>query len=167
MSENGTGASKTVCQDEILKAAIKYNNDLGRDMARSAIRSMGELDAENAKVKDAAEGFVAECRKSGVDPVEAVAFEAERLGLHLDGVPPKDLDLRFKCFVFKAVLDALCAKSVEEACREFGVCSRCGKCDARDAVRRPRREYSCDSNRTIITEDGPVYLRVLGTIIRG
>jgi len=166
MSENETGAGKNVCQDEIRKASIKYNNDLGKDMARSAIRGMGELDAENAKVKDAADGFIAECRRSGVDPVEAVAFEVERLDLHLDGVPPKDLCLRFKYFVFSAVLDMLCGKPVEEACRKSGLCSGCGKCDAEDAVRRPRREYSCD-NRTIITEDGPVYLRVLGTIIRG
>lgn len=165
MSENGAGARKTACQDEIRKASIKYNNDLGRDMARSAIRGMGELDAENAKVKDAADGFIAECRRSGVDPVEAVAFEAERLDLHLDGVPPKDLDLRFKYFVFSAVLDMLCGKPVEEACRKSGLCSGCGKCDARDAM-RPRGEYSCDGNRTVIT-DGPVYLRVLGTIIRG
>lgn len=166
MSENETGAGKNVCQDEIRKASINYNNEMGKDMARSAIRRMGELDAENAKVKDAAEGFIYECRRSGVDPVDAVIFESKRLNLDKMEDPPKDPDLRFKYFVFSAVLDMLCGKPVEEACRKSGLCSGCGKCDAEDAVRRPRREHSCD-NRTIITEDGPVYLRVLGTIIRG
>ena len=146
-------------------ASEKDMVSLGRNMAKDAISEMQRFIREENDIVNAAVGFADECRRHNLPPYAVASYLASDKGLDMKGPLPKEESRNRLYRVLKYImenlddLDDLAERQVPLSHRSSRGNTGHGSCGNHESFKGVDVRDAC---RTIITEDGPIYVRYSG-----